>query len=83
MNQHKKAVIYCRVSTKEQVEGGNSLVSQERICRKYERGLTTIWEKYSLKWAKVPKPPIERSSKGSFLFARKRTMASMPSLYTR
>jgi len=30
-----KAVIYCRVSTKEQVNEGNSLVSQERICREY------------------------------------------------
>ncbi|MBS1520683.1 MAG: recombinase family protein, partial [Bacteroidetes bacterium] len=31
----KRAVIYCRVSTKEQVNEGNSLVSQERICREY------------------------------------------------
>ena len=31
----KRAVIYCRVSTKEQVEEGNSLVMQERICREY------------------------------------------------
>lgn len=31
----KKAVIYCRVSTKEQVEEGNSLVTQEKICREY------------------------------------------------
>ena len=31
----KRAVIYCRVSTKEQVDDGNSLVSQERICREY------------------------------------------------
>jgi site-specific DNA recombinase len=31
----KRAVIYCRVSTKEQVEDGNSLVSQERLCREY------------------------------------------------
>lgn len=31
----KKAVIYCRVSTKEQAEEGNSLVTQERICREY------------------------------------------------
>jgi len=28
-------VLYCRVSTKEQVEEGNSLVSQEKICRDY------------------------------------------------
>jgi DNA invertase Pin-like site-specific DNA recombinase len=34
-NENKKAVIYCRVSTKEQVDEGNSLVSQERICREY------------------------------------------------
>ncbi|MDB5009193.1 MAG: hypothetical protein JWP45_3586 [Mucilaginibacter sp.] len=33
--QTKKAVIYCRVSTKEQAEEGNSLVSQERLCREY------------------------------------------------
>lgn len=31
----KKAVIYCRVSTKEQAEDGNSLVTQERICMEY------------------------------------------------
>ena len=31
----KRAVLYCRVSTKEQVEEGNSLVTQERICREY------------------------------------------------
>lgn len=31
----KKAVIYCRVSSKEQADEGNSLVSQERICREY------------------------------------------------
>lgn len=31
----KRAVIYCRVSTKEQVVEGNSLSSQERICREY------------------------------------------------
>ena len=33
--QQKKAVIYCRVSTKEQVDEGNSLTTQERICREY------------------------------------------------
>ena len=31
----RKAVIYCRVSTKEQVEEGNSLATQERICKEY------------------------------------------------
>lgn len=35
MDQKKKAVIYCRVSTKEQVEEGNSLHTQEKICREY------------------------------------------------
>ncbi len=34
-NEQKNAVIYCRVSTKEQVEEGNSLVTQERLCREY------------------------------------------------
>ena len=33
-NQNKKAIIYCRVSTKEQVEG-TSLDAQDSICRKY------------------------------------------------
>jgi site-specific DNA recombinase len=31
----RRAVIYCRVSTKEQAEEGNSLVTQERNCREY------------------------------------------------
>jgi site-specific DNA recombinase len=34
-NDSKRAVIYCRVSTKEQADEGNSLVSQERLCREY------------------------------------------------
>ncbi len=34
-NKQNRAVIYCRVSTKEQVEEGNSLVTQERACREY------------------------------------------------
>lgn len=33
--EHKRAVIYCRVSTKEQVEEGNSLATQEKICKEY------------------------------------------------
>lgn len=33
----KRAVLYCRVSTKEQVEEGNSLVTQEKNCREYAR----------------------------------------------
>lgn len=35
INNSKRAVIYCRVSTKEQVDEGNSLVTQERLCREY------------------------------------------------
>lgn len=35
MNKNKRAVIYCRVSTKEQVEEGNSLITQERTCREF------------------------------------------------
>lgn len=35
MSTQPKAVIYSRVSTKEQVEEGNSLYSQERSCREY------------------------------------------------
>lgn len=31
----KKAVIYCRVSTVEQAEEGNSLTTQEKMCREY------------------------------------------------
>jgi DNA invertase Pin-like site-specific DNA recombinase len=30
-----KAVIYCRVSTREQVDEGNSLITQEKACREY------------------------------------------------
>ena len=36
-SQIKKAVIYCRVSTKEQVEEGNSLVTQEKNCRDFAK----------------------------------------------
>ena len=32
---NKKAVIYCRVSTKEQVDEGGSLATQEKICNEY------------------------------------------------
>ncbi|OQP64760.1 hypothetical protein A3860_18550 [Niastella vici] len=35
MEEKKKAVIYCRVSTKEQVDEGNSLKTQEKICKEY------------------------------------------------
>ena len=33
--QQKRAVIYCRVSTKEQAEKGSSLLTQERLCKQY------------------------------------------------
>lgn len=43
MKEPKLAVIYCRVSTKEQVEEGNSLITQERNCREYaEKNNLTI-----------------------------------------
>ena len=35
MQTTKRAVIYCRVSTKEQVDEGNSLSTQEKLCREY------------------------------------------------
>lgn len=35
MEQKRRAVIYCRVSTKEQVEEGNSLSTQEKNCKEY------------------------------------------------
>ncbi len=35
MQISKKAVIYVRVSTKEQVDEGNSLITQEKLCREY------------------------------------------------
>src|SRR5579871_3865165 len=35
MNESKWAVIYCRVSTREQVEEGNSLSTQEKMCKEY------------------------------------------------
>ena len=34
-NQKKNVVIYVRVSTKEQVDEGNSLNTQEKLCREY------------------------------------------------
>lgn len=34
-SEKSRVVIYIRVSTKEQVDEGNSLVTQERICRQY------------------------------------------------
>ena len=34
-NRFKKAIIYTRVSSREQVDEGNSLVTQERLCRDY------------------------------------------------
>lgn len=34
-DNNKKAIIYCRVSTKEQVDEGNSLATQEKVCREY------------------------------------------------
>ncbi len=35
MRNSNNVVIYCRVSTKEQVDEGNSLATQERICKEY------------------------------------------------
>ena len=35
LNGHKRAVIYCRVSTEEQAENGYSLQTQNAACRKY------------------------------------------------
>jgi len=35
MHPTKRAVIYCRVSTKEQVDEGNSLTTQERLCKEF------------------------------------------------
>jgi site-specific DNA recombinase len=34
-NTLKIAVLYCRVSTKEQVDEGNSLTTQEKACKEY------------------------------------------------
>lgn len=34
-DRFKKAIIYTRVSSREQVDEGNSLVTQERLCREY------------------------------------------------
>ncbi len=46
-NNTKRAVIYCRVSTKEQAEEGNSLVTQEKVCREYaEKNGYSIAEVY-------------------------------------
>jgi site-specific DNA recombinase len=35
INNSKNAVIYVRVSSKEQVDEGNSLVTQQRVCKEY------------------------------------------------
>lgn len=35
--KQKRAIIYCRVSTKEQVDEGNSLITQEKECKEYAR----------------------------------------------
>lgn len=35
MNTQRRAVTYCRVSTKEQVEEGNSLETQKKLCQEY------------------------------------------------
>src|SRR4051812_14778020 len=34
-NNPNKAVLYCRVSSKEQVDEGNSLTTQERLCTEF------------------------------------------------
>lgn len=43
-NEKRRAVIYTRVSSKEQVEEGNSLATQEDLCRQYalEHGLEVV-----------------------------------------
>lgn len=42
--ENKRAVIYCRVSTREQVELGNSLATQEKVCKEYaiKNGFTVV-----------------------------------------
>ncbi len=42
----KYAIIYCRVSSYDQVEDGNSLITQERLCREYaiKNGFTVLDE---------------------------------------
>ena len=35
MTKRPKAIIYCRVSTKEQADEGNSLSTQQKLCREY------------------------------------------------
>lgn len=44
LEENKLAVIYCRVSTKEQATEGNSLITQERLCREYadKHNLTVV-----------------------------------------
>ena len=37
MTNKPKAIIYCRVSTKEQADEGNSLGTQQKLCREYCR----------------------------------------------
>lgn len=48
LNGHKRAVIYCRVSTKEQKDSGTSLDKQMEACRKYaeSHGFVIVGDRY-------------------------------------
>jgi len=58
MSQNKRAVIYCRVSTKEQVEEGNSLATQEKICKEYALKNGYEVAELFIEQGKVPKRKI-------------------------
>lgn len=63
-NESKKAVIYCRVSSAEQVRNGHGLQSQEQRCREYAnyRGLDVIevFHEEGVSGGLIDRPAISR-----------------------
>ena len=65
-----RAAIYLRVSTKEQAEMGGeaegySIPAQREACRRKAQAIGAVVEEEFVTAARVPVPPIARSSNGS------------------
>ena len=61
---NKKAIIYCRVSTKKQEKDWDSLENQEKVCRKYckNNNIQVIWVyKEAFTWKKKDRPIFNES----------------------